>query len=71
MFWGWKANNRREKEKLLPVSDNCHEVNKEVGWLENELLVVKATFGRVIRKDFEITLKPRPEGWEEVSHVKI
>lgn len=44
------------------MSDNCREVNKEVGLLENELLVVKATFGSVIRKDLEITLKPRPEG---------
>lgn len=43
------------------MRDKCYKANKEDGWLE-DLVVVKATLGRVIRKDLEEVFKPRLEG---------
>lgn len=44
---------------ILTVSDKCHKENKEDDWLEKFRVVLKATLGRVIKKDLEKTFMPR------------
>ena len=43
------------------MTDKCHKENKENDWLE-KFIVLKATLGRVIKKDLEKIFMPRLEG---------